>query len=368
MSNSKQDSCSFKNLDLVIGNTTIDAVLGDDVDVEILGHSVTLKTAGNKNLFIPVQCGPIAPGGNYTAKVDFYNELQNFPRTEQFGGGGYLSAVMLSKISDDKVCYLDISTPSLDMSVPVTSLANKLESMGIESYFLNCMPIPLNIVLGKRSDKIVIKSRLIKTVFGKYHPALVNELINDSRGILLNSVKDESLVELVLNSDKKEKTLVAVITKSLEPDYALRRVVPNCICQFNYDEFGYIINPEHDVIGDEETRIESAIEGIKRIRADYNKKDSMYVTLGKNGVLCSDSNYVYHVRLKDEFLEKIDEAVNKNTASTCGAGDAHAAGVLNEELKRLYVLEIAKKACAVAVSYLGFKDILDDNSFIIKRF
>ncbi len=346
---------------LVIGNATIDGILDKEVFVEVREHNVVLRYK-NSEIEIPVERGPIKAGGKYTAARSFCEEVQKFPKTEQFGGGGYLSAVLLRKISDAQIYYLDISTPSLDTAVPGTSLANKLQSMNIHPYFLGARPVPFNIVLGERADKIIIKSPLGNTTFGEYHPYLVNALINGCQGILFNSLKDHSLVELAVNG-AKGKTLVAVVTNSLDPDFVLERVIPFGVCQFNYDEFGYVVNPDHKVIGDEETRVESAFEGIKRIRADYNKKDNVYVTLGRNGVLCADSSGIHHVRLKEGVLERIQPIVNANPASNCGAGDAHAASVFNGELSRLPVTDIAQRACITAVRYLGYDGKLSQADF-----
>jgi len=350
---------------LVIGNAAIDGILAREVSVVIRDNSIILDYNGHR-IEIPVRDGPIRAGGKYTAKINFWEALQSFPRTEQFGGGGYLSATTLRKISDGSVYYLDISTPSLDTSVPGTSLADRLQSINIHPYFLGARPIPFNVVLGDRSDKIIVKSRLGNTTFGVYHHYLVNALVADCQGILFNSLKDTALVELAVDS-ANGKTLVGVITNSLHPDFVLEKIIPNCICQFNYDEFGCIVNPDHKVVGDEETRIEGAFEGIKRIRADYNPRAHTYVTLGRNGVLCSENSEIYHVRFKGEVLEKIRPAVNQNPASTCGAGDAHAASIFNDEVSHLPITEIAQRACIIAVRYLGYDGTLTETDFVLSR-
>ena len=348
---------------LVIGNACIDGILCSDVSSDVRENSVLLEYGG-KGVEIKVEGGPIKAGGKYTAKEDFCHALQEFSRIEQFGGGGFLSVSTLRKITDDELFYLDISTPSLDTSIPGTSLADRLDSMKVNPYFLSAKPMPFNVVLGKRADKIVLRSRQSKPVFGEYCNYLIDALMQDCDGIMFNSLKNVSLVEKVIDSALNGKTVVGVITDSLDPDYVLEKLVPNIICQFNYDEFGYIVNPDHKVIGDEDTRIESAYEGIKKIRRDYHGNNHLFVTLGKNGVLCSNESEIYHVRLKDESLEKIQECVNKNPTSTCGAGDAHGASVFNDEITRLSVREIAQRACAVAVRYLGYNGKLSKVDFV----
>ena len=348
---------------LVIGNAAIDGILGREVIAEVREHSITLKY-NQHTIEIPVKDGPIRAGGKYTAEISFCEALQSYPFSEQFGGGGYLSATTLRRIAKGEIFYLDISTPSLDSSVPGTSLADKLHSTGINPYFLSARPMPFNIVLGERADKIIVKSRLGGSTFGEYHAYLINALINGCQGILFNSLKDNALVELAVNGARAGKTLVGVITNSLDPDFVLERVVPHCICQFNYDEFGYVVNPNHKVVGDEETRIEGAFEGIYRIRKDFHSTNHIYVTLGRNGVLCSNSDGIHHVRFKDEVLEKIQPVVNQNPKSNCGAGDGHASSVFNDELSGLPITEIASRACITAVRYLGYTGKLTQKDFV----
>jgi len=339
-----------KKKQLIVGNAAIDGIIGKKVHVKIGKYNVTLNYNGHR-LKIPVEKGPIHSGGKFTATIDFYQKVHDMSRIEQFGGGGYLSSTVLRKISEHELFYLDISTPSLDTSVPGKSLADRLQSMNTNPYFLSARPLPFNIVIGKREDKIIIKSRLGTTTFGEYHAYLVNALTKSCDAMLFNSLKDEGLVDLLMKSPKKTK--VGVITSSLDPDYLLEKVIPNCICQFNYDEFGYVVNPDHKVKGDENTRIESAVESIKRIRKDYNQHDHIYITLGKNGVLCSDNSKVYHLKLKDRVLEEIQKVVIENPASTCGAGDAFGTGATWALLQGFSLPEALRAGSINAASVVG---------------
>ena len=234
-------------------------------------------------------------------------------------------------------------------------------------------PIPLNLVFSEssdgRSDKIIVKSPLKTDVMNQYTRQKAADLIGKAYAVLFNSLKDENLASIVLDESRKNGLLMGVITTSLDPDYVLKQVVPYCVCQFNYDEFGFVVNPNHKVEGNENDRIESAIEGIRNLRKGHSARQNIYVTLGKNGVLCSDTFGIYHVRLKDEKLTEINDTVKFRDESTCGAGDAFAASVFRYEmLQSVSVEQIAKLACRDAVRYLGYSGEVRDWDFKTKKF
>ena len=352
---------------LVLGNAALDGIVNKEVFVNIHSDDVFLSY-DNERLKLSVVGGPIKPGGKYNAMGCFREQVVGLPFDEQFGGGGYNSVMALKKITTDDVYYLDLSTPSLDSVVPGTSLANRLSASGIFPCFISARPMPFNVVLGSRADKIIIKSKVEPPILGEYHYPTINHLMQICDGVLFNSLKEEALVELAVSGTREQgKTLVGCITTSLDPDFVLKKVVPYAVCQFNYDEFGYIMNPDHGIVGDENTRIESAVEGLRKLRMDYGCKQNTYVTLGSNGALCCDGISIYHIKLTDDVLKDIALVVDENPASTCGAGDAHAGSVFYGEVLGMSLLDTAKKACKTALRHLGYDKRVINDDFVVKK-
>ncbi|MBW2988120.1 hypothetical protein DRJ48_02225 [Candidatus Woesearchaeota archaeon] len=343
---------------LVVGNATIDAY-PRAIRHNIEGSVVHIHDSVEGRKLEIICEEELRKGGKHFAREHLFFQLQGVLCSEKFGGGGLNSVRELSKIVDWELSYLDMSTPSLDTREPGRTIAGYLSSMHITPIFLSTRPVPLNLVLGTRDDKVIIKSPLQEQV-GVWTPEnndlkkiigfIINHIGYDA--ILFNSIKDEGLAEYIIESEPQK---MAVITRSLEPEFVLSRVLPECLCQFNYDEFGYIIYNE--VIGDEEERFEAAIEGIQQLRSKHKLEYPVFVTLGKNGTLVADRHQTYHIRLNTNKYYEVQEFIRKNSTDLTGAGDVFAAHVFKAWLLGYGLLYTAVMSSMGAIKHLGYHDL-----------
>ncbi len=349
---------------LVVGNATIDAYL-KSVSYQIKDNTAHLKDE-NSGIETKIECvEELRSGGKHFAKQHLYFALQGFSYEERFGGGGVNSVRELSAIVNWDISYLDMSTPSLDTSKPGRTLAGYLAKLGITPIFLSTRPIPLNLVLGTRHDKIVLKSPLLQQVELWEKQSDLQSLLSfivhglGYNAILFNSVKDVSLAEYIVSSIADK---MAVITRSLPPDFVIDRVLPFCLCQFNYDEFGYILY--NRVIGDENDRFQAAVEGLDQLRLMRRLQLPVVVTLGKNGALIATKRETYHIRLQEDKLDQVQNYLKGRTSQLTGAGDAFAAHSFRAWLLNANSVDIAIAGNIGAVKFLGYK-ALNKDDFVI---
>lgn len=257
------------------------------------------------------------------------------------------------------------------MYLPPDSLVIEgLERYGIAHHFFGLRPLPTNAVIGSREDKIVLKGpKLERVELDAGQRLLIYRLADSGDAIFLNSAKDTSFVECFL---RNYKPAYFVVTASLEPDFVFEKMLPRGVCILNYDDIAALFGNDVAHYSDQ-TKMELALELMKKIRMDRLHIDrNLYVTLGKNGVYCSyGQSSLFHVRLSDEYIEKVRQTVMTNPSSTNGAGDVFAAAVLYNELvgkRKPKVTEIAKKSSTAAVRHIGYGGPLPDSTFIVDRY
>lgn len=349
----------------VFGYATVDAYPTDNVSIQRGGREFSFEKDGKKRIIQIADEGPISKGNKYLTKELLNPFLQVIPMDKIWGGGGYNSLEELVNIKDSTdeelaLLYIDPAMPSWDAEQKTDLLSDKLAEKGVESYFLGLGHMPVNIVDGRRDDKVIFKSPIEYNRIQRYHKQLIDSVVRDSSIILLNSLKDEDFAENVVNACRESGVrLVSVITRSLTPEFVLENIIPYGTNIFNYDEFGYIVNPDNKPKGDENSNIEDAIRGMEIIREKYNPTDNIYVTLGKNGVLYCENDDIYQVRLKEDVNSLVNKEILDNEKSTTGAGDHFAGAVAHYESKGYLARETAMRATMNAVRYLGYEKPLD---------
>jgi hypothetical protein len=207
--------------------------------------------------------------------------------------------------------------------------------------------------LGDRSDKVIVKSPVKNSTLQESDLHIVHDFLQryQFQRIIMNSVKDQKIAELVVT----QPWVMAVVTTSLDPGFVKSRIVPSCCTQFNYDEFGYVM--EHPIEGDENTNLEAAIQDIERLRMDFHPRYPIFVTLGRNGVLMADENKTYHIKLDPELSPRLQEHIASNPARVCGAGDAFAAHAFLAMKRGASPVEAAINACLHAIKYMGYSRV-----------
>lgn len=374
--------------DLVIGNGTIDCPLEENVRVtyeKLLGrkYKVTLSRGKNK-LEIYGSDGPIKGGGKYTSTTVFHIDAEEsgfLSKERRPGGGGVNSLKEISRLLDETkgikfssfVDYFDLGIPSLFFEGDGRKFLNKiLENEYVRTYFQSRRPLPINILLSNdRKDKVIIKSPIEEVKIYDGNIRTLDDRLEEADSIFMNSVKEEEIARHVVEKARSSngKKLYSVITKSLDPNFVQKEIIPYGVDIFNYDEFGYVMGYQTNE-RDEKERIDIAIENIRKIRTQgLNTRYNIFVTCGENGVLTADQDSIYHIRLKDDVLKKVNDVIERKKGATTGAGDVFAGAVFFYEkfLKEKNIQTLAKKACIRAVKYLGYDKVsLDD--FVVTEY
>lgn len=356
----------------VMGKATIDATINGDVQIQDDRITITSKDVAAK---FEIMDPPVRHGYKHTVNQDQLGLAETIGGLEHVlrpAGGGYNSITSLRNISELgaglELFYLDMSNPSL-------LIAQGLAGHNIEYYFFNSCYVPTNVIIGGGKDKIILKGSELnrsQVVLTADYKQKIFDSINSSDGVLINGARDRSFAEEILRSSQKRNTpIYFAITKSLEPDFVFYQMLPNCVGLLNYEDIITLFggNPlKHDVHDNMETAL-SLMEKIRTDRISPNK--NMYVTLGEHGVYCSDGpKSISHVRLNEEYKEKINEKALENPRSTTGAGDVFAAAVLYHEITakgRRDIIGIAKEASCAAVRHIGYNGKIPDEAFIIQR-
>ncbi|MBI2657661.1 carbohydrate kinase family protein [Candidatus Woesearchaeota archaeon] len=348
---------------VVGGSATLDSLIQGIVRVN--GPRITIEY-DNAIEHFDVEDPPIRAGHKHRVSQDIGERTRGLLHRIKPGGGGYNSVTALRRLSSTAELDLDY----VDVSVQDSLVVEGLERYGINYHFFGLRPVPTNAVIGSREDKIVLKGpKLGRIELDAGHRLLIYGLTNSSDAVFLNSAKDKGFVECFLDNDKPA---YFVVTTSLEPDFVVEKMLPRGVCIMNYDDISALFGTDTSAY-DDKAKMEMAFEMIKRIRIDgINPDRNLYVTLGKNGVYCSyGPGSLFHVRLSDEFIEKVRQTAMANPSSTNGAGDVFAAAVLYNELcakGRFKVTDVSKKASAAAVRHIGYGEPLPDSAFIVNRY
>lgn len=366
---------------VVFGNGAVDARLNGGIIHTIDDDKVTIESNGSK-LEIEVIDGPIKARGKYTAKKQFSEKLLQFSPEIDFGGGGYNSLMEILRLRERnngafKLCYVDMSTPSLDSITPTQSIKKVLHDMGVdESLFFDKRPLPLNLVLDDRINKVIIKSPMDYqgTRYTDDDVERVRDVLRGSKCILANSLKDAVFANLISEYSSNGRMLINVVTNSLDYSLVYDTLVPKGITIFNYDELGaFMKGLGKDCFGtdaDENKKIEYAVKAIQMMRDDGRSKP-IYVTLGRNGALCAyngSNGRIHHVS-HDSVSKKVQEAIDKQKKTICGAGDCFAGGVFYYYMttNNPDVNTAGMEGCMRSVKYLGYPDRISYDDFTISR-
>jgi len=299
---------------VVLGNVSLDEFcrLGQ----EILGRRVVLGRGADRIVLDTTT--PIFPGAKVTVAEPLSSSTLRSPRlTEGLGGGGLGTASSLATWLPSKVLYVDVS-------VGEARFRQYFESRGIATRFFGLRSVPVNAVVGHRSNKVILKSPIAPVGIPAGLRTELRELLKEPEWIVLNSVKDEPLARMAVEAALRRRCakLAAVVTSSLSPSFVARHILPNVdVLIVSFDEMNWLLSHMPATITASKQRLLALCE---RMRGGAR----VFVTLGKDGVMCGSRRGLFHVRLRAAVARRVEASVSSHPAAVTGAGDWFAGGVI----------------------------------------
>jgi len=351
---------------VVVGNATLDAYVQGEVTVS--KKSVSISSGDTVEKFF-VEDPPIRAGHKHRVNQNIEQKIRPLLHYYRPGGGGYNSVTAISNLPNIKkeleLFYMDVS--NVDQLI-----ANGLKQHNINSHFFFQRDIPVNAIIGYRKDKIILKGPQL----GRVEPdeddiKVIYSAISKSDALLINSIKDTKYLEQYLKISKAHNIIpYLVITTSLEWKFAYDKIMPHVKGILNYDELPGLL--ECNDLTDEQTKMEIALETLRKIRKDGKNKDKpLYVTLGRNGAYCAKKNSIIHVKLNPDYTNKVSKAISKHRGNTTGAGDVFAGAITAYDATSKQNMPLHKlviKASEAAIRHIGYKGKLPRNAFLIEKY
>lgn len=361
---------SKKNFKIVVGgNATLDVFVLENArsSITIEDKKVRIVAENGEIVEFRVEDPPIKAGRKHRVNQNIAEAVKPLWHRFEPGGGGYNSVVAMRKLpwigSDLALTYIDVS-------IPAPLIVEGLKGCDIDSHFFYQRGIPINLIIGCREDKIILKGPQL----GRVEPVEKNireaeKCMYKSNALLINSWKDPRYVEEYIKITQKYGVPVyCTITSSMDKEFTLEYILPRVRAILNYDEMPELFGGNSDL--DEKSRLEFALETLIKIRKDsINTDKPLFVTLGRHGAYCARKSIIDHVQLKPEYRERV--AKNLNTSNgTRGAGDVFSAAVVGYDTaakQRMDLVKLLKKANSVAIRHIGYTDFLPEEVFDHKQ-
>ncbi|MAG92043.1 hypothetical protein CMO83_05185 [Candidatus Woesearchaeota archaeon] len=362
----------------VAGNAALDADLEGIVEIE-LPDSVTVTSGSFFRDFI-VEDGPITHGYKHTVMLDassYQRGMEDYIRGLKFqlkpGGGNINTAVSLIARSDFDS---DVRITILDMSQNDPVITHHLDDSEILHHFFGYRPSPVNAVIGGHHDKIILKGpRLPRKQLLDEHRAVIDDVIEQSDGLIVNGAKDEDFVEALLQSAQRRNIPVFfMVTPSLDKDFVYERVLPAGVTLFGYEDL-VRINGYNPMEFDKAGLRNVALEHMRQIRADsLSNGHPLIVTLGSGGVLYSyDGTKIYRTGLTEEHGRRVGTSIKSRFGKTSGAGDTFLGDFARQYLERaqrqvdLNMTTLVQRASKAAIRHLGHEGRIQYHSFFVSE-
>ncbi|MFH2027997.1 MAG: hypothetical protein ABIJ08_02585 [Nanoarchaeota archaeon] len=361
---------------IVAGNATIDAFVFDPFTVSDDGINLHVQSDWVTESF-RVDDAPVKLGYKHRVNQPLDMKVMGLKHQNRPGGGGYNSISAISELRlnwSPHLIYIDVSYAHM-------LITRGLRENGITHHFFEQRPVPTNIILGGREDKILLKGPQLGRVDpDEEHVLTIADLLKGADSMLINSVKDPGFVSQYIEKAKQNNiSLYFVVTTSLDRQFLKDNVFPAGVLILNYDDLWHM-HHDKDPNLDEKEKLELAKETLANIRRDGLSPYNIYVTLGKNGMYCSsplESDKFYHVELRQQSAKQVKRSVFSNSGSTLGAGDVTAGSILAYERafehgilsveRNQYMPQIAMLASQAAIEHLGCKKYFDFDCFQVRE-
>ena len=346
---------------VIAGNATLDTHILD-ATVSVVPPNIVRITSGGVTEKFVIADGPIKPGYKHRVDEDIVLKVLRLVHQFRAGGGGYNQTVAFRTISTDQFSRSNFELVYVDVSQPHPIVEQELKDVHAGYHFLNLpRSLPYNLVVGGKNDRYLLKGRqLPRMELQDSHRATIDDLVEGSAAVVVNSAKDPSFVEALISSaEKRDIPMYFVVTDSLPKDFILTRMMPHGPAIMNDEDITSIFGYKPTEL-DEEQRMQLALELMRKTRMDYPNQHDMHVTLGRHGAFSSTQDgKIAHVFLVDEWAEKVKSSVERNNGNTSGAGDTYAAAVLYHSLtSSVPVWEIVLRASRHAIRYIGYRGYL----------
>jgi hypothetical protein len=346
----------------VAGNATLD-VFVDSVPritsskvefTDALGHTVEFMLQDPpKNL----------QGKKVRVNQNLASEVRTLTHHYESGGGGYNSVMAIRNLEIIgklfTLQYFDVSNPDRTVAMP-------LREAGILYRFFYDRDLPVNIIVGHREDKLILKGPTMGRVSPRAETVRdIGDLLHGSDSMLINSLKDPNYFEEYLRVCGNKIPVYSTVTGSFDKDFTYGVVLPGTRPILNYDEL-----PSLGGIGTEYTgteRVEMAIEELRHIRVDrINPEMPLFATLSRHGMLGATKSKIYQVKLNEDLGEKVHEAAKRNTQGIRGAGDVAAGALVAYDTvseQRQSIPKLLVLANTAAIRHIGYAGPLPESAF-----
>ena len=273
------------------------------------------------------------------------------------GGGGLGTVSSLAAWRSGSAFYVDAS-------VEEDRFTRHFGGLGIETFFMGLRPAPLNVVLGTRDEKVVLKNPVHPVRMSSALRERCRRLAAGAEWAIVNSVKDEDLVWSAIDMVAENPTakLAAVVTDSLSPEFVRQNVLPSAdILIASFDELRWLL-PGRPVT------TSGSKERVFRLLAQMRSNAHAFITLARDGVICAGAEGLFHVRLREGAARRIQEAVLLRPAALTGAGDWLVGGIIASASAYRWprmnrypqVVEYAVAGCTAALAHLGAEVAQED--------
>lgn len=306
---------------------------------------------------------PIFVGGKLMLKEPLtHTELSNLRVTVVPGGGGLGTISSLSRRVFSAIQYIDAS-------MPLEMFTRYLNTINVNYHFLRLRKPPNNLVLGCRSNKIILKSPVHSvTISPMVHEKIVS-FLTGSEWIILNSVKDPTIANAAIEAVAKTPhcKLAGVLTTSLAPEFLLRSILPVAhLLIVSFDELDWLLPNRCADISSSRARLLRLFQAVP-------VNLSLFITMGRAGVLCGCRDGFFHVRLKNEVAQQVDSLISKCPAAITGAGDFLSGAIIANRcacrwfLRPSYpqIVQDAIVGSIAAIEHLGQQ--VNGNDFVIRE-
>lgn len=318
---------SLNNTIFVHGTVTIDKIINNS-RVIIKGPNMTIVDAKGFTKTFEVLDGPIRYGQKYKLSQGLEEYFDDFSDEQKPGGGGFNNASHLRDLDPAlKIMYLSFSKPH-------NFIKQELEKLGIDYRFLGYHSVQTSLIIGAENDRIILTSLLDgKPILREEHFRIVDEAVDKSSAVILNSAKDPDLVIRVTERASGNNVPVYLVaTTSLDSDFIFDYVMPRANLIIGCEDMlrlnGSSLNQNS------KENAEQSLQMLKKIMMDENRKSRIYLTMGTYGDALLENGLITHIQLYGKPYDCIQETLSKNPAAKNRAGDWLVASVVHNEIFR----------------------------------
>ena len=348
----------------MFGNSAIDVLI--DGIVTFRKDSILVDSFGVNKEF-KIEDPPIREEHKHRLSHPIEQEVRLLKRSEVAGGGGPNSAIAMRTLPD---LIDELEVHHFDVSSSDHVVDESMRSRGVNVHWFGRRDSPHNAIFEHRKDRIILKGPILDRYSPK-RPDIddIKRIIPGSKAVLDNSPKDADYVDVFIDVATAGKIpLYHVATPSLRRDFIEERVLPSGTCIFNY-------NDAIDLFGDhipstKEGKMDYALEILKKIKKEGKTPHTLFLTGGSRGAYAITEDGTIHVKLRENYQKRVNQAKAKKGYTTNGAGDVFAAAIAVYDTlpkRQEDIGELTMRASIASIRHLGYIKPLSSEAFLISR-